>query len=60
MDRFAGRLLFVVVWVCSAGAVTLFTLAQFGWLAATLVAIPMTILIGATVLALSRAAGVAR
>jgi len=60
MDRFASRMLFLGVWLCSVGFVALFVVAQFGWLAATLVAVPMTVLIGAIVLALSRAARVTR
>lgn len=60
MDRFAAWMLFVAVGVCSVGAVALFTLTQFGWLMATLVAIPMTLLIGAMVFSLSRTARITR
>ena len=40
MDRLAAWVLFIAVGLCSVGAVTLFTLAQFGWLAALAVAVP--------------------
>ena len=58
MDRSAARLLFLAVWVCSVGAIGFFTLAQFGWLAAVAVAVPMTIVIGAITRALLRASEV--
>jgi uncharacterized membrane protein len=60
MDRFAARVLFLAVWACSVGVVSLLVFSQFGWLAAVAVAVPMTLVIGAIARALSRAARLTR
>ena len=56
LERFAARILFLAVWACSVGVVSLLVFSQFGWAAAAAVAVPLTIVVAVVALALGRAA----